>query len=146
MFCKNLFIFSVNVTTVIKLDIRLSIALRVKIWKNQMMSIKWELNMSWFTYMFSSWPQTHLTMLSLYAVRAITMNHGWILCLTTNCPILATASFRCREFAGRLRVITSLPAVAAVAIAGDACPEFSPCITNSISWTLVLTWLSSKNA
>ncbi len=120
MFGKILLIFSVSVATVI------------------------ELNMSRFTYMFSSWPQNHLTMLSRYAVRTITIDHEWILSVTTDSSVLATASFRCCEFAGRLRVITSLPAVAAVAIAGEVCPEFSPCLTNSISWTFVPTWLSSK--
>ncbi len=105
MFGKILLIFSVSVATVI------------------------ELNMSRFTYMFSSWPQNHLTMLSRDAVRTITMDHRWIHGLTTDCPVLATASFRCCQFAGRLRVFTCRPAVAAVAIAGEVCPEFSHCLS-----------------
>ncbi len=83
-------------------------------------------------------------MLSRYAVGTITMEHKWILNVTTGCPVLAAASFRCCEVAGGLRLITSLPRITAGAIAGEVCAEFPPFRADSMSRTSVLTWLGNK--
>ncbi len=103
-----------------------------------------DIAMPWLTYMFSSWPQNHLTMLSRYAARTCTMNHRWILSVTTDCPVFATASFRCCEFAGRLDLITSLSPIAVEALAGEVVAEFSPCLADTMSRTFVVTWLCNK--
>ncbi len=88
----------------------------------------------------------HLHFQQLYSKQphTIRMDYKWILRLTINRPVLAVASFRCWEFEGQPRVITSLPVVAAVATAREVCAEFPTCLANSMARTFVLKWLSSK--
>ncbi len=83
-------------------------------------------------------------MLSRYAVRTITMELKWIHNVTTDGSVLATASFRYCEDAGRLRLITSLPIITAGAIAGKVCTKFSFFLADSMARTFVLTWLGNK--